>query len=71
MPCSIPHGGTLINKVDLKRSWEEIEKEAELDEAALSDLVLIATGAYSPLNGFMTKEDYCSVLEKMRLADGT
>jgi sulfate adenylyltransferase len=34
------------------------------------DAEKIALGAYSPLEGFMVREDYESVLERMRLADG-
>tara|TARA_B100001079_G_scaffold10424_1_gene8589 strand:+ start:151 stop:1176 length:1026 start_codon:yes stop_codon:yes gene_type:complete len=32
---------------------------------------MIATGACSPLTGFMGQQDYSSVVEEMRLADGT
>ena len=37
----------------------------------LSDLEMIASGALSPLTGFMGKKDYESVVERLRLADGT
>src|SRR4029450_5177344 len=37
---------------------------------APSDLELIASGALSPLEGFMTRDDYVRVVDEMRLADG-
>ncbi|MGE5553314.1 MAG: sulfate adenylyltransferase [Betaproteobacteria bacterium] len=41
-----------------------------LNQRQLSDLQLIGTGAFHPLRGFLTRPDYESVLEEMRLADG-
>lgn len=66
-----PHGGELVQQVFLGKSVSEINKEVELDSIALSDLELIAIGAYSPINGFLNKDDYTSVVEGMRLDDGT
>jgi sulfate adenylyltransferase len=37
----------------------------------LCDLELLAVGAFSPLDRFMSEADYKSVLDEMRLADGT
>ncbi|MFC3886743.1 sulfate adenylyltransferase [Bacillus songklensis] len=71
MSQSIPHGGTLINLFEPTFNYESIIQEIELDNTALSDLELIGTGAYSPLKGFLKKEDYDSVVDYMRLADGT
>ena len=42
-----------------------------LNERQLCDLELIATGVFSPLDRFMTRSDYESVLDRMRLQDGT
>ena len=47
----------------LKNSWT-------LTDRQLCDCELILDGSFSPLNGFMTEEDYISVLETMRLGNG-
>ncbi|WP_046173363.1 sulfate adenylyltransferase [Domibacillus indicus] len=65
------HGGQLINQYNPELDLSGISKEVELDATALSDLELIATGAFSPLTGFLTQKDYDSVVKNMRLADGT
>ncbi|NGQ95345.1 sulfate adenylyltransferase [Brevibacillus sp. SYP-B805] len=71
MALSIPHGGTLINRIAEHQQPPSLDKHVEIDAIALSDLELIATGAYSPLTGFLGQADYDSVVERMRLADGT
>ena len=45
--------------------------EIALSERQMCDLELIATGAFAPLTGFMVSADYESVLDRMRLQDGT
>ena len=65
------HGGQLINQYNPELDLSGISKEVELDATALSDLELIATGAFSPLTGFLTQKDYDSVVRDMRLANGT
>ncbi|HMA58843.1 MAG TPA: sulfate adenylyltransferase [Halanaerobiales bacterium] len=72
-----PHGGTLVNKIVDNSSKEELLAAAEdmyhlaLNERDLVEAENIATGLYSPIEGFMTEEDYKSVVENMRLSDGT
>lgn len=70
MSLSIPHGGTLINCYNKDYDYSQINKSIELDNISLSDLELIGTGAYSPIQGFLSEKDYLSVVEKMRLASG-
>ena len=42
-----------------------------VSDAVVADLEMLADGAYSPLTGFMTSDDYRSVVEHARLAAGT
>lgn len=77
MDVITPHGGELINRVLPAEERDERRKQAEglfrvtLDAWALSDVQCIGIGALSPLTGFMNEEDYQSVVETMRLANGT
>ncbi|NEW03602.1 sulfate adenylyltransferase [Bacillus megaterium] len=65
------HGGELINLYQPTYDYTSLTKEIEVDNMALSDLELIGIGAYSPITGFLGEKDYQSVVENMRLADGT
>lgn len=65
-----PHGGVLVNAYDPNEPYEHLQKEIPLDGIAISDLELIGVGAYSPIDGFLSEEDYKSVVENMRLANG-
>ncbi len=68
-----PHGGKLINRlVEANRKKEllaRLEKlpSVVLDQDLVSDLENIATGVYSPLEGFLNQADFLSVLNQKRL----
>ena len=42
----------------------------KLSTLEFSDLIMLGIGAFSPLEGFITENDYTSVLEDMRLKNG-
>jgi len=76
MDTIAPHGGKLIN-----REISGVEREAllervpsmtrlELNSREVSDLEMIAIGAFSPLEGFMCENDYISVRGNKHLANG-
>ena len=71
-----PHGGVL-KELYLGESAAEEEKGKakeypswDLTDRQLCDIELILDGSFSPLEGFLNKKDYDSVLKKMRLASG-
>jgi sulfate adenylyltransferase len=71
-----PHGGELKN-LYLPAEEAEAEKQAareyaswDLTERQLCDIELLLNGAFSPLDGFLGKDDYESVVDKMRLESG-
>lgn len=66
-----PHGGELVNRFNAHKDFSAITKNINIDAISLSDLELIGIGAYSPLEGFLTQENYDTVVQNMRLANGT
>ena len=71
-----PHGGKLVNRLLQGKDREQALvkarsiKSIKVSSRIISDIELIAVGAFSPIEGFMGKEDYDSVIENMRLKDG-
>src|SRR6266498_3645607 len=71
-----PHGGKLVNREVADAERTKLIAAAvgmpqlQVNARVISDLEMIATGAYSPLEGFMGEADYQSVLSNMRLASG-
>lgn len=72
-----PHGGILK---PLLLDGEELEQERKRAESLpilsltsreTSDLIMMAMGAFSPLDGFMNHDDYESVVDTMHMTDGT
>lgn len=77
MTSILPHGGTLIQRIVEGAQREELLQQASQNKSiaintwTISDLDLIGVGAFSPLTGFLNEADYHSVVNNMRLSDGT
>jgi len=71
-----PHGGRLLPLLVAGDKRQEGLEEAkmmprvELNSKEASDLIMLAMGAFSPLGGFLKKQDYESVVAGMRLENG-
>ncbi len=76
-PLIEPYGGSLVNRMVTGDERLKLVEKAnhlasiQLSTRAMSDLELLATGAFSPLDRFMGQDDYERVMAEMRLADGT
>jgi len=70
------HGGRLVNRIAEGKEREALIGVVDslprirLNQRETADLEMLAVGAMSPLEGFMTREDYISVLDLKRLAKG-
>ncbi|HSS66893.1 MAG TPA: bifunctional sulfate adenylyltransferase/adenylylsulfate kinase, partial [Gammaproteobacteria bacterium] len=71
-----PHGGELKelyvgeSAADAEKARSKDYKSWDLTGRQLCDIELILNGAFSPLEGFMCREDYEKVLSEMRLTTG-
>ncbi len=73
-----PYGGRLVDLLPADSEAAGLLAERanhlpslQLSPRALCDLEMLMTGGFSPLDRFMGAADYQSVLDSMRLADGT
>ncbi|ULU23140.1 bifunctional sulfate adenylyltransferase/adenylylsulfate kinase [Dyella terrae] len=77
-PSLIPPHGGVLKELYLPADEAAALKQrsaglpgVDLDTRQLCDLELLLSGAFSPLEGFLTQRDYDRVVEEYRLADGT
>ena len=72
-----PHGGKLLNLLVDEDQAETLKVESAdflsitLNQRQLCDLELLLNGGFSPLDGFMCRATYESVIDNLRLPDGT
>jgi sulfate adenylyltransferase len=77
VPRAVPaHGGKLVSRLvgadeaaDLLVHARDLPR-ARLDTRTAADAELIATGALSPLDGFLHRDDYASVVRDLHLVAG-
>jgi len=68
-----PHGGELVINTASEQERVELQELAQslpqvrVGSRQLADLEMLAIGAYSPLDGFMSRVDYLSVVNDMHL----
>ncbi len=71
-----PYGGKLVDLMVPEDQLAELMNYANnlysirISQRAVHDLELLAVGAFSPLDRFMSEADHQSVLDEMRLANG-
>lgn len=72
----LPHGGELVRRRAEGIEARQLAKQAaalpvvQLDERSEIDVEMIASGALSPLRGFMDSKSYLRVVREMRLERG-
>jgi sulfate adenylyltransferase len=71
-----PHGNELVNRC-VRKDWSEELKAKTTDQESiilnqnlLFDFVNIARGVYSPLQGFMSRNDFLKVINDLSLESG-
>lgn len=76
MDMNRPHGGRLVHKIvddkyaDQLRDETNNSPQIDLNESQYQDAINIATGRFSPLDGYLTQNDFLKVIHDMTLEDG-
>lgn len=71
-----PYGGNLVDLTVPEDEKDGLIKYSsrlsslQLSERSICDLELLSTGGFSPLDRFMTQDDYQNVMDNMRLGSG-
>ena len=71
-----PHGGKLVNKIATEEEKEQLLEKIKfltkivVPDRYVSDCEMIANGGFSPLEGFMCKEDAENVINNLHLKNG-
>lgn len=71
-----PHGNKMVNKIADKKEVKALEEKAvslfklKIEYRTATDCNMIANGGFSPLEGFMNKDDALNVIENMHLSTG-
>lgn len=71
-----PHGGELVVNMADAAEQAALQDRAQtlshitIGSRQIADLEMLANGAYSPLKGFLTRDDYLSVVSNMHLTSG-
>lgn len=72
-----PHGGQLVDQVATGEYAAQLQAEVsdqptiQLTRSQFQDVINITTGRFSPLKGFMSRNDFLKVVHDMTLEDGT
>ncbi len=73
-----PHGGKGLTCCLLEGAERDAElkkaeglKKIEISSRVKGDLIMMGIGGFSPITGFMTKEDWKGVCDNFQMADGT
>ena len=72
-----PHGGELkpllLQGDELQEALNKIRSlpQVRMTSRETSDIIMMAMGAFSPLEGFLKQSDYIKVVDTMHMSDGT